>query len=110
MKALPIGIYKNKGKDYSNGGISSRYDEILLECEDGFVDVTGEEENLCRLDSVRYGEHTHYHVRPVADPTAIGWMAGGTVVFSSDSRFPFAYPLSLHDRQESQELNDMLSR
>lgn len=110
MRALPVGIYKNKGKDYSNGGISSKFNEILLLCEDGFKEVDGTEENLCRLDVIRYGEHTHYYIRPVAEPEHIGWMAGGTVVFSSDSRFPFDYPLSLHDRQETPELNDMLSR
>ena len=40
MKALPIYVYKhNRLGDCSNYGISSRYDELLLVCPDGYIDI-----------------------------------------------------------------------
>jgi hypothetical protein len=44
----------------------------------------------------------YYYVEPYMDPPAdyTHWMFGGAFVWSSDSRFPFNYPLGLHDRAE----------
>ena len=106
MKALMAWIYKHNGTDNSNGGISSYADNILLASADGPLVVEGNEANLCRLEHVTIGGEKHYYVRPVAEPNNIGWMAGGTYVFSSDSRFPFPYPLPLHDRQETTDMAD----
>ena len=112
MKALRVSIFKDsKIGTCSNNGISERFNEILLLCEDGFVDVNGDEENLCKVDSITFGGRTHYFVRPVAEPTGIGWMSGGSLVYSCDSRFRdlSEYPLCLHDRQESAEQYGALS-
>jgi len=110
MKAIRCSIYKDRGGDCSNGGISSRYNDVLIVTPDGWIDVDGTEENLVELCFIEYGGKTHYYLEPVARPTGVGWMYGGTIVSASDARFPFDYPLKLHDRQESQELYDMLSR
>ena len=109
-KALLVNIFKHGTYDCSNHGISERFNEILLLTENGFIDVDATEENLCKLDSITFGDRTHYFVRPVTEPKEIGWMSGGTVVWTSDSRFPFEYPLQLHDREETQKQYDSYSR
>lgn len=112
MKALRVSIYESKDiGNCSNHGISERFKEILLLCDEGNVAVTGEEENLCRVSSIM----GHLHVQPVYEPDrgCVGWMFGGSLVHSSDARFnrlSGGYPLSLHDRQETQELYNALSR
>ena len=111
-KALPVYIYKHKGETCSNGGISERYNEILLLCEDGFVnvDMDNPPENVCKVVKRNLWGEDYFHVEPIAKPNGIGWMYGGSIVNTSDSRFRFDYPLKLHDRCESQELYDKLSR
>lgn len=112
VRALSIGIYESKEiGNCSNHGISERYRNILLECEDGNyeVDLDNPPENFCVIDEIL----GYKFVRPYAKPTEIGWMAGGSLVYTSDSRFRrniSEYPLALHDRQESQRMYDMLSR
>lgn len=110
MKALVVSILENKRMgNCSNHGISEKYDYILLVCEDGNVDVRGDEENLCKISFNTFGGQTYYYVRPMAEPKGVGYMSGGSFVWSSDSRFPFDYPLALHDRCETQEQYDALS-
>lgn len=47
----------------------------------------------------------YLHAEPVGDcpKDMVGWMSGGTFIYSHDSRFPSDYPISLHDRCETQE-------
>jgi hypothetical protein len=52
----------------------------------------------------------HLHAEPIDPPTGVGWMAGGNFIWTSDSRFPSDYPIAVHDRQESQDQYNMLSR
>ena len=115
MRALPISIYEDKGiGNCSNNGISSRYKDVLLICEEGYVviDENNLPENLVKLVTRNLFGKEYKHIEPVAKPSGAGWMAGGSLVYSCDSRFRemSEYPLSLHDRQESWELYDMLSR
>ena len=112
MKALPVDIYKHRGGDCSNHGISERHNEILLICPDGFVDIDEDNppDNLCKVVKRNLFGRDYYHVEPVTRPNGVGWMYGGCVVCTSDSRFRFDYPLKLHDRTESQEMYDMMSR
>lgn len=113
MYALSVDIYKYKNGDCSNGGISSKYNEILLLCDEGWIEVEGNEPNLCKVVARELWGEIYYHVEPVARPTGAGWMAGGCIVNSCDSRFrqmANGYPLSLHDRQETWEQYDALSR
>ena len=113
IRALPISIYESKGiGNCSNNGISSRYNEVLLICEEGFVKIDEENppENLVKLVTRHLFGKEYKHIEPVARPTGVGWMSGGSIVYSCDSRFRrmSEYPLSLHDRQESQEMYDSM--
>ena len=104
VNAISVSVFKNPlYKGCANGGISERYDDVLLICEDGplKVDLDNPPENLCKVVERNIGGRVYRHVEPVENPTGLGWMAGGTFVSSSDSRFPGDYPLSLHDRQET---------
>lgn len=91
--------------DTTNGGISSRFTCFVLTGE-GVSGPFRPDANTPELKLVRrkIGGREYLHVEPVEgkDPRAAGWMAGGNFVYTSDSRFPNAYPLSIHDRQEFQ--------
>lgn len=109
MRALPISVYKDKKiGDCTNGGISSRYNELLLICEDGFITVDEENppENLVQIVTRHLFGKEYKHIEPVARPTGAGWMSGGNIAYTCDSRFSrlSEYPLSIHDRQESWEM------
>jgi len=118
MKALPVYIYKYRNGDCSNGGISSRYNEILLICPDGFVNVdeNNPPENLCKVVKRNLFGEVYVHIEPVATPPKghTSYMSGGCIVDSCDSRFNkvtgVSYPVSLHDRTETWEQYDALSR
>ncbi len=103
VNAIKVNIFKSSLGDCSNGGISSKYDDILLECKDGHikVDVDNPPENFCFMDHLM----DYKYIRPFADPDEIGWMAGGSLIYSSDYRFRnmSEYPLILHDRQETKK-------
>lgn len=115
MKALPIYVYKSASGDCTNGGISSRYNRLLLVCEEGFetIDESNPPENLVKIVTRHLFGEEYKHIEPVARPdgNCVGWMAGGNIAYTCDSRFSrmSQYPLSIHDRQETQEQYDMLS-
>ena len=112
-RALPIDVYRTTGLgDCTNGGISSHYDTLLLLCDDGHreVDLDNPPENLVKIVERQLWGETHLHIEPYAQPEHIGWMYGGNIAYTSDSRFKSRYPLRIHDRQETQEQYDMLSR
>ena len=114
MKALRIAVYKNElYKGCSNNGISEKFNELLLVCEDGNVDVDENNlpENLVVMVSRQLFGKEYKHIEPYTKPTGAGWMSGGAVAYSCDSRFGKLsdYPLSIHDRQETQKQYDMLS-
>lgn len=115
MKTLPISVYKHKRGDCSNGGVSSFYNELLLECEDGYIDVdeNNPPENLVRIVTRHLFGREYKHIEPIAPKRndCVGYMFGGCFAYSGDSRFRAIseYPLPIHDRQETQELYDMLT-
>lgn len=115
MRALSVEIFKWSLGDCSNHGISSRYNEILLECPDGPIEIdeSNPPENLCKVVVRNFGYREYVHIEPVARPNGAGWMFGGTIVDTSDSRFNditgIDYPVHLHDRQETWEQYDLLS-
>lgn len=113
LRALPIRVYRDNGLgDSTNNGISSRYDELLLLCEDGHViiDMDNPPENLVNIVERKLFGEIYLHIEPYARPQHIGWMYGGNIACTSDSRFKSRYPLKIHDRQETQKEYDMLSR
>lgn len=98
IMTLPVKVFKNKMFDgCANGGISERYDTLYIACDDGYVKKNVEDEDVIELGSIICGNNTHFFAKPVGRS---GGMAGGTFVYTSDSRFPFDYPLALHDRFE----------
>lgn len=116
MRALACDIFKWSKADYSNHGISSRFNEVLVICDDGPIEIdeNNPPENLCKVVTRDLGFGIFKHIEPVAEANGVGWMYGGTIIDTSDSRFRrltgVDYPLHFHDRTESQELYDMLSR
>lgn len=115
MKALTVNIYKPWHGDCSNNGLSSKYDKILLLCDDGnhTIDPDNIPENLCHVITRKIGKREVKHVEPVAKPSGAGWMYGGCYVGCSDARFfrlaEIYGALTLHDRQETWEQNERLS-
>lgn len=117
-KGLIANIYKSKTLgDCSNGGISADHDEVLVVLDEPSCQVFEERKGLPCVKIVRriLFEKEYVHAEPIdtKDKTKVGFMAGGTFIYSLDSRFSEfvnKYPVSLHDRQETQEEYDMLSR
>lgn len=115
MRGLYVDVYRTPGlSDCTNGGISSKYDRLLLIGIEGpeEIDPDNLPENAVKIGGVYIAGEYHYHLRPVKepDPDCAGWMCGGNIAYTSDSRFPHDYPLRIHDRQESWEEYEHLSR
>lgn len=115
IKALPVDVYRHGKWDATNGGISSRFTELLLACPDGHVTIDTDDgipENFCMVDRRRlFGAEEHLRIVPatVDENGAViarpgWWMYGGNVAQTSDSRFHtltgISYALDIHDRQE----------
>lgn len=102
--------------DSTNGGLSSKNDSLLVLEPTEQKPITSSLP-LFRLSAIQ----GHPHIRPLTwDSRLCGPMAGGNYA-TGDSRFgeavgrmlgtgPFYSAVSIHDRFESQELNDMMSR
>ena len=109
MKTLPIDVYRSYF-DGTNNGISSKYDRLLVICDDGFIDVdeNNPPENLVKVVRRNFAGREIYHIEPVAAPDKdVGWMAGGNYAATSDSRFSRLVgemygAIAIHDRQETQ--------
>ena len=117
-------LKSNRLGDCTNGGISSKYDTLYL-CNDNvtkadvleYCKETGENpQRFLKVDKLKW--HSGEYVRLVQlvhpnDDRAIGGMAGGNYLESSDSRFSeitgISYPVAIHDRYETQEQYDLLS-
>lgn len=115
-KAIKVEVFKNPLGDCTNNGVSSKYKELLILCEDGYVDVdlNNPPENLAKIVEWKpFGDKAYKHIEPYKehDSNKVGWMSGGNIGYSGDSRFRriSEYPLVIHDRQETQELYDMLT-
>lgn len=112
-KAIRAHIFEDKRiGNCSNHGISERYDCVLLLCDDGDVEVDLENppENLCEIVRRRLWGEEHDYIRPWAAAKGVGWMFGGSIIYSSDARFGSNHPLMFHDRDETPEEYEMYSR
>lgn len=115
MKTIPVDVYKcSKYSGCSNGGISEEYKTLFLDCPDGYIEKEPNDETVLHVDFVIVGGQAYYHAEQysayIRKKNMVGPMMGGTFIYSSDSRFPFDYPLPLHDRFETQEEYDVYFR
>ena len=115
-KTLPVQVYRCGFTDCTNGGISSIRHTLYLECDQGFHEVEDDDPRLIRIVERTLGwrDTPYLHVEQVSPSVTtlhkVGPMFGGNFVYTSDSRFPSDYPIPVHDRFETQEQYDQLSR
>ena len=120
MKAIRIYVYKNPvTQGCSNGGITDRYDELLLVCEDGYIDVDDNNppENLVIYVDRNIGGRSCGYIRPYADPPAdrTPYTSGGSFAETCDSRFSNLIggmygAVPVHDRTDTWEDYELLTR
>jgi hypothetical protein len=114
-KGLVCSVFKNPlYKGCSNGGISSRVDQVVL-IGPGVPEIFEPTDDCPAVKLVRrdIGSKEYLHAESIEEwerENLIGPMAGGSYIYTSDSRFPNPYPISLHDRYESQKMYDSLTR
>jgi len=107
---LIVDVYRDQ-YDGTNGGISSKYERFVLLGVDAPFTPDDMTPALKIVKRFLFGRD-YYHLEPI-DPcpsNQVGYMFGGNFAYSSDSRFPNDYPLPIHDRSETQEQYDTLSR
>ena len=117
IKALPVSVYRHGRVDCTNGGVSSKYDELLIECPDGYIDIDMDNppKNFCVVECRRLFGGDVYHIEPWNSAKGAGWMMGGNYAASADSRFSKLIggmygAVAIHDRDESWEEYEMYSR
>ena len=119
IKVLPVTVYRNPKYDCTNDGISSRYDELLVACPEGFKEVDSDNlpDNFAMLVSRHvFGDTTIPTIYPasVNDEGKVvrrdgkWWMMGGNYGATCDSRFTdmldgyFYGAVAIHDRYEAE--------
>jgi hypothetical protein len=100
----------------TNGGVTGLHERVILVP----LGATTPDPVLARLPILKVvsrniGGKTYLHAEPIdkCPSNRVGYMAGGNFVYTSDSRyrqFVCEYPISVHDRSETQAQNDLLSR
>lgn len=113
MKAKKIHVYVFRSDlgDCTMNGVSSKARSLDLHAE-GNPD--GAEDGLVVVTRMIAGRE-YVHAEPIRQPKGlVGPMAGGNFVYTSDSRYSevtgVQYPISVHDRFETQEQYDALTR
>jgi hypothetical protein len=117
MAKLHVYVYRNDLGDSTNGGITSNVKSILLctskeeaveEMKKGVPALYLENRNLS------HGMYKTAYPGTSKPNGHVGYMAGGNFVYTSDSRFSeyfgTSYPIPVHDRSETQEEYNILSR
>lgn len=95
-------VLKNSLGDCTNNGWSSQYDRVLIwdpEVEKLPNDLLSYKLPLFKVVRRNIQGSEYMHLEPI-EKTNGGWMAGGNFAWTTDSRFPNDYPLSIHDRSE----------
>jgi len=103
MKGISLTVYYNpQYRCCANGGISARFDELLIACDRGNLDINGDEENLVQLVHRMIGGRDIYHLAPMDDVGQYSF--GGSYASTCDSRFSEMHgiygALAIHDRRE----------
>ena len=116
-KAMSLNIYRWDLGDCTNGGISSKYEQIYILHERGYkdIDLDNPPENLMVIKEKKLGMKTYKYLEPFKECPSdrAGYMMGGNFAYSCDARFHddiSKYPLPIHDRSETWEMYESLSR
>lgn len=127
---LPCSVYRNTEiGDCTNGGASSRWnnlylcydyvteDDVLEYCKEN--NLMHEVERFVQVElRILFGK-PYKNIKLVFEGrqkirNMLGGMSGGNILYTSDSRWKEItgcdYPLTIHDRYETQEQYDILSR
>lgn len=110
LKGLLVSIM---GDDSTNGGVTSgKKMAILVGSDIPRIFEVSEEHPAMKIIK---GAGTREHIAVPYDHEerskgVIGGMFGGHFIYCSDSRFPYEHPIHVHDRYETQEEYDALSR
>ena len=110
MKGMLVFTLRKAGSDCTLDGVSSKHDAFVL-TGPGVPKVFEPDEYAPELVLDTTGGYLRAY--PVDEPTGlVGPMFGGNFITSSDSRMREvnAYPIPVHDRYETQETYDLLSR
>lgn len=118
VKALDLTVYANpQYRGCANGGWTEYHDSLYVACPSGCYEI--EEENPALFDLVS-GPFGTIHLRPHNGGEGAGPMMGGSYAGTCDSRFndmcsallghTWHGAVAVHDRYESQELYERLSR
>lgn len=111
MKGLLVFVLRST-TDCTNKGVSSRVDQFVL-TGPGIPEIFDPSPKSPELRLVRrnIGNEEYLHAEPVKRPTGMaGPTAGGNFCYTSDSRFPLNYPISIHDRFDTWADHDALTR
>lgn len=113
MRYLPVSVYRS-GTDCTNGGVSAETDTIYVKCPRGNYSREDVPVHLRFVAEQRGPEYwavkpevPHQHGERL-EGSMIGPMAGGNIAYTTDSRLRPTF--HIHDRFETQEQYDLLSR
>jgi hypothetical protein len=106
LKGLTVNVYREFNRDGSvidctNNGLSSKCHVITL-CGPDMPEIfeASPDAPAFRLVKRQLFGSEYLHIEPWERPTGNGWMYGGNIADTSDSRKPWKYPVHIHDRQE----------
>jgi hypothetical protein len=99
--------------DCTNGGVTAKSERVIL-VPIGADVPTDSKLPVLKVVCRYFGGLSYLHAEPVTPvgKNLIGYMAGGNFVYSCDSRFRTwvsQYPISVHDRVETQAQYNSLS-
>ncbi len=100
MKGLFVFVLRGvDGYDCTNGGVTTKYQQFVLIGKD-IPEIFTPDKDAPALYLIErmIGGRQYFHASTT--PGSSG-MAGGNFVYTSDSRFPNRYPISVHDRFET---------
>lgn len=125
IRMLPLEVLRPHYHDASNGGITSKYDQVLVICDQGPIvrDSDDMPENAVRITRTGPGGAgaALTPVTPPDDDRTLGPMSGGCFATTSDSRWRIllrdtlgkcaetTLALPIHDRYETPAQNRALS-
>lgn len=111
LDRLMVNVYKHAdGSDCSNNGISARHSRVMLVQDSVQRHEVLEIQKTLKCPVAQIVRRKLFHNQEIyihADSTErndVCYMAGGAMLYSSDSRWSelvgHSYPIKLHDRQE----------